>query len=351
MATGAGEGALRPRPVRPVTANDRGLAWETLQDDPSCQLVGPNGAGKTTLLESLLSVSGAISRKGRIADKNTVGDASAEARERQMSTEVNVASFQHAGHDITVVDCPGSVEFVCEAARQALVGADLAIIVVEPVIERVIAIAPLLQFLDQLDLPHIVFINKMDRSEVRYRDLLQALREVSSRPVVPHQYAIGRGESLVGYIDLVTENAFAYRKGAPSDSVPLPDEYREREQNARREMLETLADFDDDLMEKLLEDQEPPTDQILADLRKTLGSDQVVPVFMGVAEHDMGVRRLLEAIAKEAPDPGPHAADARGRGRWAGAGPGAEDVLLRPHRQALTGARLARHGQGRAHAG
>jgi elongation factor G len=265
-------------------------------------LVGPNGAGKTTLLESMLFVSGAVSRKGRIADRNTVGDNSAEARERQMSTELNVASFQHAGYDITVLDCPGSVEFIHEA-RLALAGVDLAIIVVEPVIERVIAIAPLLQFLDQANLPHIVFINKMDRSEVRYRDLLQALRRESSRPVVPHQYAIGRGEGLVGYIDLVTEQAFGYRPGAPSDRIPLPDDYLEREQNARREMLETLADFDDDLMEKLLEDQEPPTDQILADLRKTVGADQVVPVFMGVAEQDMGVRRLLEAIEKEAPDP------------------------------------------------
>ena len=265
-------------------------------------LVGPNGSGKTTLLESLLFVSGAIGRKGRVADRNTVGDASAEARERQMSTEISVASFQHAGYDFTVLDCPGSVEFTQEA-RQALVGVDLAVVVVEPVLERMMAVAPLLQYLDQLNLPHIVFINKMDRSEVRYRDLLQALRQISSRPVVPHQYAIGRGDSLVGYIDLVTEEARAYRKGAPADHIPLPDEYREREQAARREMLETLADFDDDLMEKLIEEQEPPQEQILADLRKTLGADQVVPVLMGVAENDMGVRRLLDSIEKEAPDP------------------------------------------------
>ena len=270
-------------------------------------LVGPNGSGKTTLMESLLLVSGAIGRKGRVADRNTVGDASAEARERQMSTEVSVANFQHAGYDFTVLDCPGSVEFVQEA-RQALVGVDLAVVVVEPVLERMIAVAPLLQYLDQLNLPHILFINKMDRSEVRYRDLLQALRQISSRPVVPHQYAIGRGDSLVGYIDLVTEEALAYREGAPSDHIPLPEEYREREQTARREMLETLADFDDDLMEKLIEEQEPPQDQILADLRKTLGADQVVPVLMGVAEREMGVRRLLDAIEKEAPDPTERAA-------------------------------------------
>ena len=265
-------------------------------------LVGPNGAGKTTLLESMLFVSGAVGRKGRVADGTTVGDASAEARDRRMSTELSVASFQAHGLDFTVLDCPGSVEFV-QDGYHAVLGCDLAVVVVEPVPERMIATAPMLQLLDRHGIPHLVFVNKMDRSEVRYRDLLQALRQLSSRPVVPHQYAIGRGEDLLGYIDLVTEQAYAYRKGGPSDRIPLPEEYREREQAARREMLETLADFDDDLLEKLLEDQQPPEEQILRDLRKTLGADQVVPVFMGVAEQDLGVRRFVEALAKEAPDP------------------------------------------------
>jgi elongation factor G len=270
-------------------------------------LIGPNGAGKTTLLESMLFVAGAVGRKGSVADGSTVGDSSAEARARGMSTEASAASFTAHGLDFTVLDCPGSVEFIQEAYT-AVLGCDAAVVVVEPVLERMIAVAPLLHFLDANAIPHLVFINKMDRSEVRYRDLLQSLRELSGRPVVPHQYAIGRGEDLVGYIDLVSEEAHAYRKGGPSDVIPLPEEYREREQAARREMLETLADFDDELLEELLEDQEPPQEQILRDLRKTLGADQVVPVFMGVAERDMGVRRLIEALAKEAPDPSVRAA-------------------------------------------
>jgi elongation factor G len=270
-------------------------------------LVGPNGAGKTTLLESMLFVSGAIGRKGRVNDGTTVGDACAEARERRMSTEISAACFKAHGLEFTVLDCPGSVEFVHEAYN-AVLGCDLAVVVVEPVLERMIATAPLLQFLDAHDVPHLVFVNKMDRSEVRYRDLLQGLRQLSARPVIPHQYAIGRGEELAGYIDLVGEQAYAYREGGPADRIPLPEAYREREQAARREMLEALADFDDDLLEKLLEDQEPPEEQILRDLRQTLGADQVVPVFLGVAERDMGVRRLVEALAKEAPEPSVRAA-------------------------------------------
>jgi elongation factor G len=271
--------------------------------------VGPNGTGKTTLLESLLFVTGAINRKGKAGEGNTVGDASSEARDRQMSTEVNAATVKVDGTALTILDCPGSIEFAQEA-RNALLGVDSAVVVVEPVVERMITVSPLLKFLDAHQIPHLVFINKMDRSEVRYRDLIQSLRDLSDRPVIPHQYAIGRADELVGYIDLVTEQAYSYNSGAPSDRIDLPEEYREREHAARTEMLETLADFDDELMEMLLEEQEPPAEDIVRHLQKTLGADQVVPVFMGVAERDMGVRRLLEALLKETPDPGVTAARA-----------------------------------------
>jgi elongation factor G len=265
-------------------------------------LVGPNGTGKTTLLESLLFVTGTIGRKGRVADGTTISDWSPESKARGISTEVSAATFAFNDHLVTILDCPGSAEF-CFDTRAALLGADLAVVVIEPVSDRMITAAPLLHYLDEHRIPHLVFINKMDRSEERYRDILSALRVVSARPIVPHQYAIGRGESLVGYIDLVTEEAYAYRRDGRSDRIPLPEDHREREQAARTEMLETLADFDDDLLETLLEEQRPSEEQILRDLRKTLGSDQVVPVFMGVAEAEMGVRRFLETLVAEAPEP------------------------------------------------
>ena len=265
-------------------------------------LVGPSGAGKTTLLESMLFAAGAIGRKGSVAEGTTVGDSSAEARARQMSTEVSAASFSSHGLDFTALDCPGSVEFV-QDAYAAVLGCDAAVVVVEPALERMIAVAPLLQFLDANAIPHLIFINKMDRSEARYTDLLQSLRDLSARPVLPHQYAIGRGDDLVGYVDLISEEAHAFRRGQASDVIPVPAEHLEQEQTARREMLETLADFDDDLMTLLLEDQEPPAELIMRDLRKTLRADQVVPVLMGVADQDMGVRRLIEALAREVPEP------------------------------------------------
>ncbi len=265
-------------------------------------IVGSYLSGKTTLLESILFVTGATTRKGKVQDGNTIGDSSAEARDRQMTVEVNAASTEYGGVRFTFLDCPGSIEFAQETMN-ALIGVDAVVIVCEPTADRVLNLSPLFKFLDDWEIPHLVFINKMDRADIDFTDVLAALKRVSSRPLVPHQYPIGKGEHLVGFIDLVTEQAYHYHPGAPADLVPLPEHLREQEKATRNEMLETLAEFDDHLLEELLEDINPSQEEIWQDLKMELGADQIVPVFVGQADADLGVRPLLEALLREAPDP------------------------------------------------
>lgn len=265
-------------------------------------IVGPYLSGKTTLLESLLFVTTAISRKGNIKDGNTVGDSGNEARDRRMSVEVSVVSSEYENTRFTFIDCPGSVEFAQETYN-ALMGVDAAIVVCEPIKDRVLTLAPLFKFLDDWEIPHLVFVNKMDRANIHVLETLTALKSVSSRPLVAHQYPIMEGEQLTGFIDMVSQTAFQYHPGAPADSIPFPEELKAEEQIARAEMLEALADFDDHLLEELLEDIEPPQEEILKDLKLELGADLVVPVFFGVAEQDYGVRPLLAALLREAPAP------------------------------------------------
>ncbi|BAZ81905.1 elongation factor G [Sphaerospermopsis kisseleviana CS-549] len=265
-------------------------------------IVGPYSSGKTTLLESLLFVTGAISRKGNIKDGNTVGDSANEARDRRMSVEVSTACTEYENTRFTFIDCPGSVEFVQETYN-ALMGIDAAIVVCEPIKDRVLTLAPLFKFLDDWEIPHIVFVNKMDRANIHVLETLNALKAVSSRPLVLHQFPIMQGEELTGFIDMVSEKAYQYHPGAAADPIPFPEALKAEEHQARAEMLETLADFDDHLLEELLEDIEPPQEEILKDLKLELGADLVVPVFFGIAEQDYGVRPLLEAILREAPAP------------------------------------------------
>jgi elongation factor G len=266
-------------------------------------LIGTYGSGKTTLLESLLHAAGALERRGSVTAGNSLGDASPEAREHGMTTELNLASCRYLDDDWTLLDAPGSVE-LAEAGRQALAAADVAVVVTEPELERLPNLAPLFKYLDDRNIPHMVFVNKMDKTEVRVRDLLEGLQAVSARPLLLRQVPIRDGEAVTGYVDLVSERAYRWREGVASDLIEMPEDLRDRESEARQELLESLADFDDALLEELLEDKIPAPAEIYQQLAKDLSGDLIVPVFLGSAEHENGVQRLWKALRHEAPDAG-----------------------------------------------
>ena len=263
-------------------------------------IVGASLSGKTTLLESLLIAAGAIGRKGSIKEGNTVGDSSTEARDRQASTEVSAATFEHGGYTYNFIDCPGSIEFVSEA-RHALMGVDAALVVCEPVIERANMLAPVFRFLEEHDIPHILFINKIDRASGLIRDFMPAISAVSGHPLVLHQVPIRDGEEVTGYVELVSEQAYAYQDGAAATEVELPEAVKAREEAARTVLLESLADFDDSLLEQLIEDVAPTQDEVRDYVKRELAANQIVPVFFGAAEQEHGVRRLLNHLGELVP--------------------------------------------------
>lgn len=270
---------------------------------PRCAaLVGPYLSGKTTLLETILAVTGAVGRRGSVRDGSTVGDASAEARARQMSTELSVASTSYLGDSWTFLDCPGSIELI-QDAYHALMVVDVAVVVCEPEPQKVLTLAPLLRFLDDRKIPHLLFINKMDNADAGVRTMLEALQGLSTRPLVLREVPIREGDRITGFVDLVSERAFRWTEGQRSQLIPLPEIVSDREKEARAGMLEALADFDDALLEKLLEDVVPSTDEIYAGLTRDLQEDRIVPVFFGAAESLHGVTRLLKALRHEAPEP------------------------------------------------
>ncbi|QIG46414.1 elongation factor G [Nordella sp. HKS 07] len=268
---------------------------------PRCiALVGPYLSGKTTLLEAIMFRLGAIQRQGKVSDKTSIGDAAPEARAHGMSIELNAATGSFMGETFTFIDCPGSIEFGQEA-RAALAGCDAAVVVCEPDDKKVPALQLILKQLDDLNIPRFIFINKIERTESRLRDVLTYLQPASATPLLLRQIPIWKDDIVRGFVDLALERAFIYRENAPSEVVDMPADILDREKEARFAMLEKLADYDDELMEQLLSDIEPPRDRVFTDLTRELAEGLITPVLFGSAENGNGILRLMKALRHEAP--------------------------------------------------
>jgi elongation factor G len=269
-------------------------------------LVGPAGAGKTSLAEALLFAAGATDRLGSTANGSSIGDSSAEARQRGGSTELNLYNFGYLGDEFALIDCPGSIGFSADGLRAVAV-ADMAIVVVDPDPARAPLAAPALRMLDELGIPHLIFVNRIDQAHGRIRDLLTALQPISVEPLIARQIPIrakeSDGERITGFVDLALERAYHYRPGKESERIEIPEDLQQRESEARTQMLEHLADHDDELLEQLLMDQTPEQDRVLKDLARETGETLAVPVLFGSASSAWGIRRLLKALRHEAPRP------------------------------------------------
>ena len=263
-------------------------------------LVGPAGAGKTSLAEALLFAAGTIDRQG--GDGATVGDASPEARARGGSTELNLLHFDYLGQPFGIVDAPGSVGFAADATLAVAV-ADLAIVVVDPDPARAALAAPALRMLDEQGIPHLLFVNRIDQARGPIRDLLSALQAMSVSPLIARQIPIREGDKVTGFVDVALERAYHYEPGKPSSRIEIPGDVADRENEARTQLLEHLADHDDVLLEQLLSDEVPQPATIFADLARETGDNLGVSLLFGSATSGWGVRRLLKALRHETPSP------------------------------------------------
>jgi elongation factor G len=268
---------------------------------PRCvALVGPFQSGKTTLLEAILARTGVIQRQGTIEAGNTVGDASKEARHHRMSVELSVATTNFMGDTYTFLDCPGSVEFVHDM-RAVLPAIDAAVVVCELDEKKVPQLQLILRELEDRKTPRVLFLNKIDKADAAVHDVLRLLQGASRTKLVLRQIPTFSGEIVTGFVDLALERAFVYKEHAPSQVIPLEGDAADREKTARFSMLETLADHDDELMEQLLEDIQPPRDKVFDDLTRELRDGLVCPVLMGTATRANGILRLLKALRHESP--------------------------------------------------
>jgi len=264
--------------------------------------VGPHHAGKTTLVEALLARCGAIPRRGSVGAGTTITDCEPEAIEHVQSVCVGFAHTTCGDIDINIIDTPGFIDFF-EETKVALLAADAAVIVLDAEPGRVAQTAALVEHLEVRKLPHLFFINKLDRPGADFDGTVAALRAAYGPHVVAEHLPIGSGDSLRGYVDLAERAAFAYDAEGKEHAIDVPPELTAHVEDQRRILLEALADFDDHLMEELLEGIEPSQDEIRADLCEDCSHDQIIAVLAGAAQSSAGSAALVDAIARLFPSP------------------------------------------------
>ncbi|HEY5348927.1 MAG TPA: elongation factor G [Candidatus Lustribacter sp.] len=248
-------------------------------------VVGLHHAGKTTLTEAILHHCGAIPRRGSVADGTTTTDFEPECIGHAQSTCVGFAHTACGEVDLMLIDAPGFVDFL-EETKIALLAADAAVVVIDADPSRIPQTRALVDFLESRRMPHLFFVNKMDRPGAAPTATLEALVAAYGMHVVAEQLPLGEGDAFSGVVDLIGSTAGEENVAA-----------------ARGKLLEALGDFDDHLLEELLEGVEPPLAEVRRDLHDEYARDQIVPVLFGSAARGIGIGELIAAIAEQFPSP------------------------------------------------
>ena len=267
----------------------------------SVVLAAHAGAGKTTLAERLLFDAGAITRLGRVDDGTASLDYESEEQKRKQSLTLAVASLDHDGTRIQLVDTPGYADFAAEVV-QGFAATDAAVLLmdasghVEAGLESAVALARI------NNRPTLFFLNKCERENANPTNAVDALRASFGQKVAALHVAIGAAESFSGYVDLIHNKAYQMQGGKEVE-VPVPGNLADEVATRRDQLIEAASEADDDVMTKYLEGEAITDEELETCLHKAVRSGMVAPVLVGSAAKDIGVRALLDAIEHYLPSP------------------------------------------------
>jgi elongation factor G len=264
-------------------------------------LISHGGAGKTTLAEAMLFDAGAIQRMGSVDAGTSTLDWDPDEQKRQQSINLAIGSLEHDGVRITLVDTPGYADYQADVV-QALAAVDAAIVLIDASAGVEVGTEAVWHLAEERKLPRFVFVNKMDRENANYDATLDQLKAKFGPKIAPVYLPIGSADSFRGYIDVIEEHANVYEGGAHKE-VPIPEELQGVEHTRRDALVEAAAEASDELMMKYLEGEEITDEEIGAAMHKGTREGSVVPVFVGSALKNIGVRELLSMIVKHVPSP------------------------------------------------
>lgn len=267
-------------------------------------LVGHRGSGKTSLCEAMLFEAGVINRLGRVDEGGTVCDSADDERERGMSIDAAVCSFEHRGRKLNVIDTPGEPSFVAEALG-ALEVCDAAVFVISAVAGVEVGSDRLWRRAVEAELPRLVFVNMLDRERADFFAALDSLKAAFGPHVVATEIPIGSEHEVEGVIDLIDMKAFLHGGAGPgaTSEAEIPEEWSGRAVEYREKLMDEVAESSDELMEHYLEGAEISHTEVVGALKRGVTEGHLFPVTCGIATANLGTGRLLAALVEDLPSP------------------------------------------------
>ena len=261
-------------------------------------------AGKTTTTERILFYTGKTYRLGSVDDGTTVTDWMEQERERGITIVSAAVSAEWKGYQVNIIDTPGHIDFTAEVQRSLRV-LDGGVVIfdavqgVEPQSETVWRQA------DRYGVPRICFVNKMDRVGASYERTIESIRDrLGAKPIVM-QIPMGFEAAFHGVVNVLEQTATLWEDDLGKDpkQIKIPDELKEKAQEARAQLVERIAELDDELTVKYLEGEEISLDEFKAALRRSVIAGKATPVFCGSSLRNKGVQILLDAVIDYLPSP------------------------------------------------
>ena len=265
-------------------------------------LFSHGGAGKTSLAEAFLFVSGATNRLGNAQDGTTVSDHDPEEVRRGMSISTCVIPIEWEDHKINVLDVPGYADFLGEV-HAAMRVVDGAVILVDAASGVEVGTEQAWKLASEYNLPRLLFVNKMNRENADFPRALASLRASLGKQVAPIQFPIGSAREFRGIVDLLANTATIYHDNADGgyEVVPIPDELAEEVALYRQALVESIAEHNEDLMERYLADEPIADEELFDELRSCIADGSVTPLLCGATQYTLAIQPLLHYIIRELP--------------------------------------------------
>lgn len=257
-------------------------------------IMAHGGAGKTSLAEAMLYNSGAIKRLGKVDDGNTTTDYLPEEIEKKITITLSLAPTEWKNTKINIVDTPGFIDFVGDV-NSALRVIDSMLIAVCAVAGVEVRTEAVWEYANEYNMPRICFINKMDRENADFYRVLDEIKDTFDNKIVALQLPIGSAESFSGIVDLINMKAYKYDDGKPVE-IEIPGELQDQVETYREQLIEVVAETDDDLLMKYLEGEELTTEEFIKGVTTGIKSAQFVPVLCGSALNNIGITNILDLI-------------------------------------------------------